>query len=70
MIDNFSKINNFVYEKNLLFVFIGIFIFSFILALISMRNFIFPREIKSFLKEKKSGRIVFLDGKTKHYSSE
>lgn len=50
--------------------FIAIFIISFITALLSMKDFSLPSEIKRFIEIKKiRGTIVFLKNKIKHYSS-
>lgn len=52
----------------MIFWFILIFIFSFILALRSMKDFQVPKEIEKFLTIRRiKGSIIFFKNKPKHY---
>lgn len=48
--------------------FLAIFVFSFFLALRSMRDFNIPKEIKQLITAGKiKGSIIFFKDKTRHY---
>lgn len=54
----------------MIFTLIGIFIFSLILALRSMKDHGLPEEIKKLMSQKKvKGTILIMKDKVNHYSS-
>lgn len=55
---------------NFFLIILAIFVISFILALISMKDLGFGEEVRKFLKRRKiRGTIIFFKDKINHYSS-
>jgi hypothetical protein len=54
----------------MIYILIGLFVLSFILAVRSMGDLDIPDEIQRLLRVRKiKGTILFMSGKVKHYSS-